>query len=256
MADPLVVLSDTKNIINQGIVIINYDDMSHHALCRYGLWEGWQEVYTEAVTLAFEHDADHPEYLVGWQVNGVTVVDPGFSPGTPPWGAPLPGFSSVTYVCPVEGYYHEISFTSSANDPVEKFWVQVLYRTSYEEPTPTYGPGMWVTLSGQYIDWPWFLLAEQQACVQRLLQNINSIRAPLGNFAQVDPADPVGWAAGFTPEEARRVRAGLEVLEKMGAEKQPELAHRIAMDVNAMVQMRTPDAKGFYGLDKGSAKSG
>jgi hypothetical protein len=253
MADPLVVVSDTKTIISQGIVIIDYDTAPYHALCRYGLWEGWQKLYTETVTLAYEHTVE--EY-VGWQVNGLTIMAPGFSAGTPPWGAPLPGFPSVTYVCPVDGYYHEISFTSSVNDPVEEFWVQVLYRTSEEQQTPTYGPGMWVTLSGQCIEWPWFLLAEMRACIQRLLEIINSIRATLGELEPVNPPDPVEWAARFTPDEVRRVKAGVEIFQKLDEEKQPELANRIAVDVSGIVQMRTPDAKGFYGFGKGANKPG
>jgi len=243
MADPLVVLSDTVNIISQGIVVIDYDQPQHHALCRHGLWEGWQEVYTQTIKLAFEHDADHPEYVVGWQVHGQTIVDPGFSSGTPPWGAPLPGFPTVTYVCPADGYFHEIAFTSSPGDPIEKFWVQVLYRSSYEQASPSVGPGTWVTLSGQTIEWPWFLLAEQGECIKRFLQLINSIRATVGGFAPVNPGDPVEWATQFTPEEARHLQAALHVLGRMDVDKQSELAKRIGSHANAIVQTRAADRR-------------
>jgi hypothetical protein len=254
MPDPLVVLSNTTTLVSEGIVVIDYDTFPYHLLCRYGLWEGWQTIYTGTITLAFEHDADHPEYLVGWQVSGTTIVEPGFSPGTLPGGAPLSVIPGVTYTCPVDGYYHEIAFTSSPGAPDETFWVQVLYRTSYGQPTPTPGPGMWVTLLGETIEWPWFLLAEQQACIERLLERINAIRAnlALGEFAPVNPGDPLKWAARFTPEEARLVKAGVEMLEKMDTDEQPELAKRIATHLNGIVQVRTPNAKGFYGLDKGA----
>lgn len=69
MADPLVILSNTKNIISQGIVVIDYDHV--RAFCRHGIWEGWQEIFTETVTLAYEHTVE--EY-VGWQVNDVTIL--------------------------------------------------------------------------------------------------------------------------------------------------------------------------------------
>jgi hypothetical protein len=249
MSDPLVVLSDTKNIVSQGIIVIDYDKVHH--FCRHGLWEGFQQVYTETVTLAYEHTVE--EY-VGWRVNGTVVVDPGYSAGTPPWGAPLPGFPSVRFACPVGGYYHQISFTSSANDPVEKFWVQAIYRTNAQEQVPIDGPGTWVTLSGQYVDWPWFLLQQQEECLEHWIELINSVRAIIGGFAPVSPGDPVEWAAQFTPEEASRLKAGLAILEKLDAERQPELAQRVAADVNDIVQFRTVDASGLYGLDSGTKR--
>jgi hypothetical protein len=248
MADPLVILSDTKDIISQGIVVIDYDHV--RAFCRHGIWEGWQEIFTETVTLAYEHTVE--EY-VGWQVNDVTILDPGFSNGTPPWGAPLPGFPTVTYTSPVGGLFHEISFKSSANDPIEKFWVNVLYRTSEEQQQPTYGPGMWVTLSGQYIDWPWFLLMEQRECIQRWLSIFEKI-SEIYEVATVNPGDPVEWAGGFTPDEVNGLKAGAEILQKIDAKKQPDLAKRIASYVNGILQWRTPGKNGMYGKSPGKSK--
>ena len=105
MTHPLVELSRTRSVTDCYVEIENYE--KHPVLCRFGVWVGWRCNFAETVLLAYEHDPE--ELYVGWQINGTTVIDPGYSAGTPPWGSPTPSAPSVTYRCPAGGLYHQLS---------------------------------------------------------------------------------------------------------------------------------------------------
>ena len=231
MADTLIVLSDTKNVTGQSVVIEDYT--KKFVLCRSGVWVGLEVTFTETVTLSYEHQ-EEPLY-VGWAVNGVTVVDPGYSSGTPPWGAPCPGAASVTYRCPVDGLFHRISFTSTSGDPHECLWVQVLYRGPNDAGNPPrYGPAMWVCLAGSEIDWPLWKLLEWEACLASFWERLRRYV----EVAHVNPGDPVEWLATLPGEEAVRLHAEVQALEKLDVQAQPELAKALRADAAGMLRAR------------------
>jgi hypothetical protein len=231
MADQLVQLSDTINVTAKSLIIIDYN--AHPELCRRGIWVGWQETFTETVTLAYEHTED--PFYVGWQINGTTVIDPGFSAGTPPWGAPCPGAPSVTYRCPVDGFFHEISLTSSSGDPTECVQVQVLYRGPADQYKPAhYGPSMYVCLSGSKIEWPADKVKAWESCLAALWAKLRQYV----ELAHVNPGDPVEFLAGLPPALATRLQAGVETLEHLDGAAQPRLAKAIKDDVLGILRAR------------------
>jgi hypothetical protein len=213
MADQLVQLSDTINVTSKSLM-----------------------------TLAYEH-TEEPLY-VGWQINGTTVVDPGFSAGTPPWGAPCPGAPSVTYRCPVDGYFHEISLTSSSGDPSECLLVQVLYRGPADQYKPAHlGPCMYVCLAGSGIEWPADKLKAWEACLAALWGKLTRYL----ELAHVNPGDPVEFLASLPGEVAIRLQAGVETLEHLDAAAQPQLAKAIKDDVLGILRARMPGAEQIHG---------
>ncbi len=240
MGDKLVQLSDTKNVTGQSLVIEDYT--KHPVLCRSGIWVGWLVTFTETVTFAYEHTED--PFYVGWAINGTTVVDPGYSSSTPPWGAPCPGAPSVTYRCPVNDFFHEISLTSSSGDPYECLSLQVLYRGPNDANNPArYGPLATVCLAGSEIEWPAKKVAEWEACLAAFWARLRG----LVEIAHVNPGDPVEWLATLPGEEAVRLHAGLATLELLDAEAQPALAKGIKSDIIGMLRGRVLGAGNLPG---------
>jgi hypothetical protein len=234
MTDKLVQLSDTINVTGKRLIIENYN-----TLCRHGIWIGWLETFTETVTLAYEHTED-PLY-VGWQINGTTVVDPGYSP---PSAAPSPGAPSVRYQCPVDSFFHEISLTSSSGDPAECLFVQVLFRGPTDQNNPAhYGPSTYVCLAGSRIEWPSEKVAQWEACLAALWAKLRSYV----EIAHVNPGDPVEWLASLPGDVAVRLQAGVETLEHLDAAAQPELAKAIKEDVLGILRARMPGTEHVHG---------
>jgi hypothetical protein len=241
MSDQLVVLSDTKNVTGQTIVIEDYN--KHPVLCRSGIWVGWLTTFTETVTLQYQHTED-PLY-VGWAINGTTVIDPGYSSGTPPWGVPCPGVPSVAYCCPVDGFLHNISLTSTSGDPYECLTIQVLYRGPNDANNPAHvGPFMSVCLAGSEIDWPAKKVAESERCMADLWARLGR----LIEIAHVQPGDPVEWLGSLPSEESIRLQAEVNTLEQLDVTAQPALAKAIRADLTGMLSARMPGAKGSLGL--------
>jgi hypothetical protein len=234
MANELKVVSDTRNVTGGHLVFEDYD--RHPRACRHGVWVGWKETFSQTVMLAFEHVA-HP--YVGWSVNGVTVIDPGYGPFTPPPGAPCPGVPSVLYSGPVGGLFHQISFTSSSGAPRACFWVQVIYREHGEQNLPPReGPGMTLCVSGSDIEWPAFLVAEERACLRRWWD----ILRRYVEVADVGPLDPVEFLTSLPAEELAMMQAAAETLEKINRDEQPTLSNALRDTVIGILRARMPGA--------------
>jgi hypothetical protein len=230
MTHPLVELSRTRSVTDCYVEIENYE--KHPVLCRFGVWVGWRCNFAETVLLAYEHDPE--ELYVGWQINGTTVIDPGYSAGTPPWGSPAPSAPSVTYRCPAGGLYHQLSLTSTPSHDQVCLWVQVLYRHPNEANAPFhYGPAMSVCVRGWSVTWPAAKLAETRECLERFY---NRLRQYV-EIGHVGPGDPVErWLAGLEGDEAVRVKALVETLEQLDPREEPELRERITAELRAIVR--------------------
>ncbi len=86
MVNKLVELSRNRQPAGGGVVMVDYD--AHPAVCRSGVWVGWQDNFPESVVLSYKHSADR--FAIGWSLNGTDVIDPGYSSGTGPYGYPVP----------------------------------------------------------------------------------------------------------------------------------------------------------------------
>jgi hypothetical protein len=234
MVGELKVVSDTRSVTGGHLVFEDYD--SHPRACRHGVWSGWKETFSQTVTLAFDH-VEHP--YVGWSVNGVTVIDPGYGPFTQPPGVPCPGAPSVLYSCPVGGLFHQISFTSSSGAPRACFWVQVIYREHGEQNLPPHeGPGMTVCVSGSDVEWPAFLVAEERACLRRWWD----ILRRYVEVADVGPLDPVEFLTRLPADELAMLQAAAQTLEKINADEQPRLSNGLRDTVLGILRARMPGA--------------
>ena len=217
MSNTLSEISRTRNVTGSSIVIEDYN--SHFRLCRSGIWVGLEETSTETVTISYEHTN---ELYVGWRINGVTIVDPGYSAGTPPWGSPVPGVPGVTYKCPVDEFFHRISFTSTSNMEQQCFYAQVLYRNGIAEAgmAPHSGPSISVCISGKEIEWPEDKLEEEAKCLAALFEKLNRYKL----IRKVFPPDPVEWLGRFEGQEAHILKAMVNAYERVNTERQPMLS--------------------------------
>ena len=230
MADELKVLSDTKSSTGGHLVTEDYD--KHPRVCRHGVWIGWKETFSQTVTLAFEHTA-HP--YVGWSVNGVTVIDPGYGPIVQPPGDPCPGAPSVLYTCPVGGLFHQISFTSVSGSPKACLSVQAIYREHGEQGLPFHGgPAMTLCLSGSNIEWPAYLILQEQACLRRW----RDILRKYVEVAHVGPLDPIELLASLPAEDVTLLQAAAEALEQVKPDEQPVLANALRETVIGVLRSR------------------
>jgi hypothetical protein len=232
MAHPLVELSRTQQPTGQKIVLENYDLKPR--LCRHGTWVGVKFEFVETVTLSFEHDPE--ELYVGWSINGTTVVDPGYGPFPPPFGAPVPGEPSVTYRTPVAGLYHRISFTSTAGHDEECLSVTVLYRTPAEAGAPAHvGPSRSVCLSGGRVDWPAYLLKAEQECLRHWYEILRRYVRVLPPWPPPPPLSR--WLERVQPDDLLRFKLELETLEQLDPEADRELAEAIVQDLSNTVTL-------------------
>jgi hypothetical protein len=156
--------------------------------------------------------------------------------GTPPGGAPCPGAPSVTYRCPVDGVFHEISLTSSSGDSTECLQIQVLYRGPADQYNPAqFGPSMYVCLSGSKIEWPADKVKAWEDCLAALWGKLRQY----AELAHVNPGDPVEFLASLPAALAIRLQAGVETLEHLDASAQPQLAKAIKDEVLGILRART-----------------
>jgi hypothetical protein len=228
---PLVVESTTEVDTGCTVVVEDYD--CHPVLCRSGIWVGQRCDFIETVVLSYEHDPD-PLYA-GWAINGTTLIDPGLSPGTPPWGYPVPGVSGVTYVCPYQGFYHKIALTGTAGMAEVCPWVQVLYRPSTALPTDPaqLGPGRYVCIDAFRIVWPADKLAETRACILALIGRLQGLE----EIAHVGPGDPVErWLEAGDPESAFRLGALVDAHEKLHSERDRGLKAAVETEIKGLVE--------------------
>jgi hypothetical protein len=229
MEHPLAEVSRTRSSENCYLVIEDY--RKYPRLCRFGIWVGWKCDFVETVLLGYEHDPE--DLYVGWSINGTTVIDPGYSSGTPPWGAPAPGASSVTYRCPVGGLFHRLSLTSATGIAEQCLWVQVLYRYPNEAGAPFHsGPSMYVCLSGSEIIWPISKVEEAEACMEKFYDLLRRYVEP----AHIGPGGPVErWLERVSGDEAVRVRALLETIEQLDQRVDGQLFDAINAELKAIV---------------------
>ncbi|MDQ6773747.1 MAG: hypothetical protein M3024_12295 [Candidatus Dormibacteraeota bacterium] len=231
MTHPLVIESSTHVDTGCAVVVEDYD--RHPALCRSGIWVGERCDFRETVVLSFEHDPD-PLYA-GWAINGTTLIDPGLSPGTSPWGDPVPAVAGVTYVCPYLGFYHKIALTGTAGMSQVCPWVQVLYRPITANPTDPaqLGPGMYVCIDGFRIDWPADKLAEWQACIVGLMERLRGLE----QIAHIGPGDPVEqWLERGDPEAAFRLGAMVDALETLHPERDRGLKAAVEAEIRVTIE--------------------
>jgi hypothetical protein len=235
MASDLVVLSNTRTPTGgQRLVVRNYDQNPRP--CRSGYWIGRQENFSQTVTLAWEHSEEGHPYI-GWSVNGETVMDPG---GDPLVLEPCPGLASVRYTCPIDDLYHQISFTSTPGHPQVCFWVQALFLRHDESryDPPHEGPWTSVCLDGFDIEWPSYLILEEQACLKRW----GEILRQYVELAEVGPLDPVELLVGLPEQDLILLQAAAQSLERVNADQQPALANALRESVVGILRSRTPGA--------------
>jgi hypothetical protein len=243
MAHPLIELSRNRNVTKSYVVTEDYTNKP--TLCRSGVWVGLRSEFTETVVLSYEHDPE--ELYVGWSINGSVVIDPGYSAGTPPWGAPAPSDPSITYRCPVGGQFHRLSLSSTPGSDQECLWVRVLYRHPNEAGAPFHeGPSLSTCLSGAEVKWPPAKVKAEQACLahfRELLRRYVELPPPVG---PPDP-DPVErWLERLGGGEAARVRALVETLADLDPAEDPEVFEAIKADVASMVKWaQSPGGLGF-----------
>lgn len=238
MDHPLTEVSSIT-VTNTYVVVEDYN--RHPALCRFGVWVGLKREYVETYLLSYEHDPE--ELYVGWAINGTTVIDPGYSAGTPPWGEPVPGVPSVTYHCPVGGLYHQISLAGTPGMNPQWLWVQVLYRHPNEYGQPFhYGPGRWIYLVGYSITWPAEKIEETRRCLRRLWEIIQKEV----QVAHVGPGDPVEhWLEQLRGEEAVALQALTDTLGELSEEQDAELREAIRGELRRLVSWsQSPGAAG------------
>jgi hypothetical protein len=239
----LVELSRTRSVTSSYVVTEDYTKKP--TLCRSGVWVGLNSEFAETVVLSYEHDPE--ELYVGWSINGTTVIDPGYSAGTPPWGAPAPGDPSITYRCPVDGLFHRLSLSSTPGSEQECVWVRVLYRHPNEAAQPFHeGPSLSTCLSGAEVKWPPAKVKAEQACLAKfreLLRRYIEIAPPIGPG---DPGPVERWLERVSGDDAIRVRALVEALEELSPEDDREVFEAIRADVASMVRWaQTPGGSGF-----------
>jgi hypothetical protein len=238
MTFPLVVVSDEKTATGDQVVVENYN--RHPVPCRFGIWVGLEHMFTERVTLSWEH-GDDENVWVGWSLNGVTFSDPGNPPDTEDGRVPLPcpGLPSVLVFNPVDGVYHTISFLSSSGDPRERIWVQVLYRNAREPGLPLHqGPSTAVWLSGSDYEWPEPLLEEERKCLSGFWKFLRQYV----EIAHVNPGDPVEFLKELPDQVLVELRGAAEMLEKIDAKKQPALADALRGRIVAILRSRVSAA--------------
>jgi hypothetical protein len=242
MSHPLLELSRTKHESSSYLIFEDYD--KHPTLCRHGLWVGRKTTFSETVVLSFEHDPE--ELYIGWMINGITLIDPGYSTGTPPWGSPAPSTAPVTYICPVGGLFHQLSLTSSSGMGEECLWVQVLYRGPTEASVPAhYGPAMNVCLSGSKVTWPIAKLDDERRCLAAFFDLLRRYV----RIAQVNPGDPIEqWLGHVRGGDAVRMRAELETLQEVDPNADLQLVEAIKGDLARMLRARMPGAGNAAGV--------
>lgn len=230
MAGELVVESDVRTVTGGHLVTEDYD--RHPRPCRHGIWIGWQQTFTQTVTLSFQHSG-HP--YVGWSVDGQMLVDPGGGSVTQPPGDPLPGIQGVVYSCPLGGYWHRISFTSTSAVPQTCFQVQVLFREHGEHGHPLHdGPAMRLCLAGSDVEWPAFQLLEERACLRRwwdVLQRYAEV-------AEVGPLDPVAFLTALPGRDLAMLQAAARTLDELDADAQPVLADALRDRIVGILRSR------------------
>jgi len=255
MASELVVVSDTKRPTGgrPRLVVRNYDQDPKP--CRRGYWIGQQENFSQEVTLAANIEPQrHP--FIGFAVNGQMVVTPGKGPFTdnplmaPTGDLPCPGLPSVNFTCPVIGpsgekLFHQISFSSTGGiTPYVCFGVQAFFVHHNEDPAapPHAGPSTSVCLRGFDIEWPAYLILQEQACLKRL----SEILRRYVEVAEVGPLDPVAFVANLTEQELMLLHAAAGALEGIDAEDQPALANALQQSVIGILRSRMPRAPGLH----------
>jgi hypothetical protein len=240
MTHPLVELSDTRVITGGWLEIKNW----HYGLCREGIWFGWRSIFQETLVMSYEHDPE--ELYVGWAIDGTTVIDPGCTAGTPPFGLPVPSDPSVRYRCPEAYYYHRIALISTPGEPQHCMNLQVLYRTPNGAYGPPFlGPSAWVCVSGYEIEWPKDKLEEWRRCIARLRELLERYV----KIAHVGPGDPVEhWLEHLEGEEAVRVEAMIEALEKLDAKADERIVEAIRAELTGLVRWaESPGGRGVRG---------
>jgi len=234
----LVELSDTRNGTTSSIVIDDYDQ--HPRLCRAGIWVGVRTEFSETIVLSYEHDAE--ELYVGWKLNGVSVIDPGYSSGTPPWGFSVPGASDVTYTCPVDDLFHRIQFRSTAGHQESCISVQVLTRTPAEEfSPPELGPSTITCVAGYDLSWPSANLEAERRCLASLLERLRVYT----KVKWVPPGDPPErWIELGRPEELKELLALFETLENLNSVEDEDIAKAVQSNLIRRIQtLRSPGRK-------------
>jgi hypothetical protein len=229
MTHPLIELNRSRVVTGGWLEIKNWG----YGLCREGIWFGWRSIFQETVVMSYEHDPE--ELYVGWSINGTTVVDPGYSAGTPPFGFQAPGEPSVRYRCPdASGLYHRIALISTPGEPEHCLNLRVLYRTpSGAGSPPLLGPSAWVCLSGYEIEWPKDKVEEWKRCMDHLRE----ILERYVKLAHVGPGDPVEhWLEHLEGDESVRVGAMIEALETLDATADERIVEAIRSELTGLVR--------------------
>lgn len=222
---PITVESDTSSFMGGHTVIADYNE--HPALCRFGIWTGYETVFTQTVILGWEHDKITPAVAVSWRINGNYVAPlPDYSQNPPLVGPqPCPGAPSVLYTYPVGGVYHRISLTSAPGSSQVSIAAQVDWASWDMSGTVTNLNGQTgpfdVSLSGSHIIWPAYLIKEEEACLAALWALLEKLEL----VAHISPGDPVEFLRGLPPEQQVQLQGAAQALSKIDPEEQSELAN-------------------------------
>jgi hypothetical protein len=228
---PIKVESDTFEPRIGHIVVENYNE--HPALCRSGIWTGYETVFSETVILGWEHDQITPAVAVSWLLNGRPVPSlPDYNQSPPSVGPqPCPGAPWVLYNYPVDGLYHRISLASAYGSQPVSIAAQVSWDswdysgdvTNLEGTTPPFD----VSLSGSAFMWPAYLIKEEEACLAALW----GLLGKLGLLAHVNPGDPVQFLRGLPQEQQVQLKGAAQALSNIDRGEQPELAKALRASV-------------------------
>jgi hypothetical protein len=234
MANSLIVLSDTKSVTGEHLVVVDYGKGSP-LLCRSGIWVGLETDFIESVVLSYEHGSD--DLYVGWALNGAIVSNPGFPPEIFPLpGLPVPGAANVLYMTPVDGFLHRTSLTGQAGMAETCIAAQVLYTTfkDYQQGKPvTYGPSITVCLSGKEIIWPAAKLEQEGECLRRWREILHRVAGPV----RVKPGDPVEqWLARVQGEDAVRLQGLAQVLDEADAKRDPRIVEAARQELQGIFE--------------------
>jgi len=124
------------------------------------------------------------------------------------------------------------------------FGVQAFFVHHNEDPAapPHAGPSTSVCLRGFDIEWPAYLILQEQACLKRL----SEILRRYVEVAEVGPLDPVAFVANLTEQELMLLHAAAGALEGIDAEDQPALANALQQSVIGILRSRMPRAPGLH----------
>ncbi|MGJ5667567.1 hypothetical protein QLG13_06825 [Rhodococcus aetherivorans] len=222
MTYPLVEKSRERSEAGRHFVIEDYTKTP--SLCRRGVWVGRRVDFSETVLMSFEHGQD--DLSVGWIVNGAAVSPAGYY-------APCQGVPTIRYRCPGDGRnLHTISLMSTSGSDQDCVDLQVVFTRPPQWNPLEYGPSKKVCLQGRIVEWPWFLLQQEQQCWERF-RNVFEKYVVVPRPVPAPPGPVERWIASLRGDEAATVRAELDTVEQLDHARDGDFLAEIRADLAA-----------------------